>query len=178
MYPSGASGAWQGRVASGPNVSRYPGRGGESGMSVVGERSRMYVGGAWIGAASGKTMRVTSPASGEPWADLPDASREDVWKACDEAAKAFPKWAATPALERGKILRRVYELLTERRDELARLVTEENGKPFEEAKREVAFATGYFRWFAEEARRAYGEIVPPPVPGKRLWGMLEATGGG
>src|SRR5256712_13690476 len=112
MYPSGASGAWQGRVASGPNVSRYPGRGGESGMSVVGERSRMYVGGAWIGAASGKTMRVTNPATGEPLADLPDASRDDVGKACDEAAKAFPKWAATPALERGKILGRGDEPLT------------------------------------------------------------------
>jgi len=145
-------------------------------MSVVGERSRMYVGGAWIGAAGGKTMRVTNPATGEPLADLPDAGRDDVWKACDEAAKAFPKWAATPALERGKILRRVYELLTERRDELARLVTEENGKPFEEAKREVAFATGYFSWFAEEARRAYGEIVPPPVPGKRLWVMRQPIG--
>ena len=145
-------------------------------MSVVGERSRMYVGGAWIGATSGKTMRVTNPATGEPLADLPDAGRDDVWKACDEAAKAFPKWAATPALERGKILRRVYELLTERRDELARLVTEENGKPFEEAKREVAFATGYFSWFAEEARRAYGEIVPPPVPGKRLWVMRQPIG--
>ncbi|TMI72409.1 MAG: NAD-dependent succinate-semialdehyde dehydrogenase [Bacillati bacterium ANGP1] len=136
----------------------------------------MYVGGAWIGAAGGKTMRVTNPATGEPLADLPDAGRDDVWKACDEAAKAFPKWAATPALERGKILRRVYELLTERRDELARLVTEENGKPFEEAKREVAFATGYFSWFAEEARRAYGEIVPPPVPGKRLWVMRQPIG--
>src|SRR2546426_10305751 len=149
---------------------------GVSGMSVVGERSRMYVGGAWIGAAGGKTMRVTNPATGEPLADLPDASRDDVWKACDEAAKAFPKWAATPALERGKILRRVYELLTERRDELARLVTEENGKPFEEAKREVAFATGYFSWFGEEARRVYGEIVPPPVPGKRLWVMRQPMG--
>jgi len=145
-------------------------------MSIVGERSRMYVGGAWIGAANGKTMRVTNPATGEPLADLPDAGRDDVWKACDEAAKAFPKWAATPGLERGKILRRVYELLTERRDELARLVTEENGKPFEEAKREVAFATGYFSWFAEEARRVYGEIVPPPVPGKRLWVMRQPIG--
>src|SRR3989449_9216615 len=149
---------------------------GVSGMSVVGERSRMYVGGAWIGAAGGKTMRVTNPATGEPLADLPDAGRDDVWKACDEAAKAFPKWAATPAVGRGKILRRVYELLTERRDELARLVTEENGKPFEEAKREVAFATGYFSWFAEEARRVYGEIVPPPVPGKRLWVMRQPIG--
>ncbi len=145
-------------------------------MSVVGERSRMYVGGTWVDATGGKTMRVTNPATGEPLAELPDASRGDVWKACDEAARAFPKWAATPALERGKILRRIFDLMTERRDELAKLVTEENGKPFDEAKREVAFATGYFSWFAEEARRVYGELVPPPIPGKRLWVLHQPIG--
>jgi len=121
-------------------------------------------------------MRVCNPATGEQLADLPDASREDVWKACDEAARAFPLWAATPALERGKILRRIFDLMTERRDELAKLVTEENGKPFDEAKREVAFATGYFSWFAEEARRVYGELVPPPIPGKRLWVLRQPIG--
>ncbi len=145
-------------------------------MGVVAERSSMYVGGAWVGAAGGKTMRVTNPATGEPLADLPDAGRDDAWAAADAAAEAFPAWAATPALERGKILRRIYELMTDRRDALARLVTEENGKPVEEAKREVAFATGYFSWFGEEARRVYGEIVPPPVPGKRLWVIRQPIG--
>ena len=66
--------------------------------------------------------------------------------------------------------------MTEQRDDLARLVTEENGKPFDEARREVAFATGYFSWFAEEARRVYGEIVPPPVSGKRLWVLRQPLG--
>lgn len=145
-------------------------------MSVVAERSRMYVGGAWVSAASGEMMRVRNPATGEVIAELPDAGREDIWRAVDEAAKAFPRWAATPAIERGKILYRIFHLMTERRDDLARLVTEENGKPFEEAKREVAFATGYFSWFAEEARRVYGEIVPPPVPGKRLWVIKQPIG--
>src|SRR5881296_1722844 len=145
-------------------------------MSVVGERSQMYVGGAWVGAASGKTMRVTNPATGEALAELPDAGRDDAWKAVDEAAKAFAAWAATPGLERGKILRRIFELMTEQRDDLARLVTEENGKPFDEARREVAFATGHFSWFAEEARRVYGEIVPPPVSGKRLWVLRQPLG--
>ena len=145
-------------------------------MSVVGERSRMYVGGTWVASATGQTMRVTNPATGEALAELPDAGREDVWRAVDEAAKAFPKWAALPAMERGKILRRVYDLMTERRDDLAKLITEENGKPFEEARREVTFASGYFSWFAEEARRAYGEIVPPPVAGKRLWVVKQPIG--
>jgi succinate-semialdehyde dehydrogenase / glutarate-semialdehyde dehydrogenase len=145
-------------------------------MSVVRERSRMYVGGTWVDATGGKTMQVANPATGELLAELPDASRDDVWKACGEAARAFPKWAATPAIERGKILHRIFDLMTERRDELAKLVTEENGKPFEEAKREVAFATGYFSWFAEEARRVYGEVVPPPIPGKRLWVLHQPIG--
>jgi len=145
-------------------------------MSVVGERSRMYVGGAWVGAANGDTMLVKNPATGEVLAELPDAGEEDVRRAVDAAAGAFPRWSTIPALDRGKTLRRVSELMTERRDELARLVTLENGKPFEEAKREVAFATGYFSWFGEEARRVYGEIVPPPVAGKRLWILKQPIG--
>ncbi|MGQ0549984.1 MAG: NAD-dependent succinate-semialdehyde dehydrogenase [Armatimonadota bacterium] len=145
-------------------------------MSLVSERSRMYVGGHWVGAANGHMMRVTNPATGEVLAELPDAGRDDVSKAVDEAAKAFKTWAALPGLERGKILRRIFELMTERRDDLARLVTEENGKPFEEAKKEVTFATGYFSWFAEEARRVYGEIVPPPIAGKRLWVLKQPIG--
>ncbi len=145
-------------------------------MSLVVERARMYVGGAWVGAANDATVPVMNPATGEGLADVPDASREDVWQAIDAASKAFPAWSALPALERGKILRRIFELMTERRDDLARLVTQENGKPFEEAKREVAFATGYFSWFGEEARRVYGEIVPPPVPGKRLWVFKQPIG--
>lgn len=145
-------------------------------MSLVVERSRMYIGGAWVDAAAGVTMQVANPATGEMLASLPDAGREDVWHACDEAARAYRTWSALPALERGRLLRRVFELMTERRDDLARLVTLENGKPFEEAKREVAFATGYFSWFAEEARRVYGDIVPPPVPGKRLWVIKQPLG--
>jgi succinate-semialdehyde dehydrogenase/glutarate-semialdehyde dehydrogenase len=145
-------------------------------MSLALERARMYVGGTWIGAGSGETVSVMNPATGETVGDVPDASRDDVWKAIDAAAKAFLAWAALPGLERGKILRRIFELMTERRDDLARLVTQENGKPFEEAKREVGFATGYFSWFAEEARRVYGEIVPPPVTGKRLWVLRQPIG--
>ncbi len=145
-------------------------------MSTVGDQMHMYIGGEWVGAASGRMMGVTNPATGEVLADLPDAGREDVWRAIDEAARVFPKWAGSPAIERGRILRRVYDLMTERRDSLARLITQENGKPFEEAKREVAFATAYFSWFAEEARRVYGEIVPPPAPSKRLWVLKQPIG--
>jgi succinate-semialdehyde dehydrogenase/glutarate-semialdehyde dehydrogenase len=144
--------------------------------SPISERAKMYVGGAWIGATHDRAMAVRNPATGEVVAEVPDASREDVWRAIDQAAAAFPKWARTPAIERGRILRRIQDLMTERRETLASLVTQENGKPLEEAKREVAFATGYFSWFAEEARRVHGEIVSPPVEGKRLWVMKQPLG--
>jgi succinate-semialdehyde dehydrogenase/glutarate-semialdehyde dehydrogenase len=144
--------------------------------SPIGERAKMYVGGAWVGATNDRAMAVSNPATGEVLAHVPDASPEDVWRAIDQAATAFPKWAHTPAIERGRILRRIYDLMTERSASLARLVTQENGKPLEEAKREVAFATGYFSWFAEEARRVHGEIVSPPVVEKRLWVMKQPMG--
>jgi succinate-semialdehyde dehydrogenase/glutarate-semialdehyde dehydrogenase len=144
--------------------------------SPSGERAKMYVGGAWVGATNDRAMPVTNPATGEVLAHVPDASGEDVMHAIDQAANAFPKWARTPAIERGRILRRIHDLMTERRETLARLVTQENGKPLDEAKREVAFATGYFSWFAEEARRVHGEIVSPPVADKRLWVMKQPMG--
>src|SRR5207253_9942357 len=130
----------------------------------------------WVGGTNDRAMPVSNPATGEVLAHVPDASREDVWRAIDQAAAAFPKWAHAPAIERGRILRRIYDLMTERREILARLVTQANGKPIEAAKREVACATGYFSWFAEEARRVHGEIVSPPVAEKRLWVMKQPMG--
>src|SRR2546429_7616602 len=98
----------------------------------------MCGGGGGVGAGSGKTRRATNPATGEALAELPDAEQDDAWKAVDEAAKAFPAWAATPGLGRGKILRRIFERMTEQRDDLARLVTVEKGKTFYDARREGA----------------------------------------
>jgi succinate-semialdehyde dehydrogenase/glutarate-semialdehyde dehydrogenase len=137
---------------------------------------RLFIGGAWVEAAGGGWLAVRNPATGESVAEIPDGGPEDVRRAVDAAAEAFPHWAALPALERGRVLLRLRDLMTERRDDLARLVTQENGKPFEEAKREVTFATAYFGWFAEEARRVYGEIVPPPTPTKRLWVLRQPIG--
>jgi succinate-semialdehyde dehydrogenase/glutarate-semialdehyde dehydrogenase len=137
---------------------------------------RLLIGGSWVEAAGGGWMPVLNPATAEVVAEVPDGGPEDVVRAVDAAAEAFPAWAALPALERGRVLLRVRDLMTDRRDDLARLITQENGKPFEEARREVTFATAYFGWFAEEARRVYGEIVPPPVPHKRLWVLRQPIG--
>jgi len=101
---------------------------------------------------------------------------EEKRRAIKAADRAFPKWARTPAKERGEILRRTQNLMAERRDEIAKLVVLENGKPYEEAKGEVGFSMGYFGWFAEEARRTYGETVPSPFPNKRLWVLQQPVG--
>ena len=137
---------------------------------------KMYIDGAWEEASGGKTFAVRNPANGEVVGIIPDGGVEETRRAIEAADRAFPKWARTPAKERGEILRRTQNLMAERRDEIAKLVVLENGKPYEEAKGEVGFSMGYFGWFAEEARRTYGETVPSPFPNKRLWVLQQPVG--
>ena len=128
----------------------------------------LFIGGRWVDGQAG-TFEVLNPATSEPIAVVPNGGADQARAAVEAAANAFPTWAAMTALERGAILLRARDILTAKLDALARLVTEENGKPVAEARGEVSFAIQYLPWFAEEARRVYGEIVPPPVPHKRLW---------
>ncbi len=137
---------------------------------------KMYVDGAWEEASGGKTFAVRNPANGEVVGIIPDGGVEETRRAIEAADRVFPKWARTPAKERGEILRRTQNLMAEQRDEIAKLVVLENGKPYEEAKGEVGFSMGYFGWFAEEARRTYGETVPSPFPNKRLWVLQQPVG--
>ncbi len=137
---------------------------------------RMFIDGQWVEAYSGRTFTVSDPATGEVIGEVADGGAAETTRAVEAAERAFPAWAALPPKERGVILQRIQALMEARRDELARLVTRENGKPFEEAKREVAFALGYFGWFAEEARRTYGDLVPSPFRDKRLWVVHQPVG--
>ncbi len=136
----------------------------------------LFIDGRWIDGDGGYKFEVLNPATSEPVALVPDGGPDQARAAVDAAAKAFPRWAALTALERGKVLLRARDLLTERTEALARLITEENGKPLAEARGEVTFAIQYLAWFAEEARRVYGEIVPPPVGHKRLWVIHQPIG--
>ncbi len=140
------------------------------------EFRRMYIGGRWTDAAEGKRFQVINPATGEPVAEIADGGAADTRAAIEAARGAFKAWAGTPAKERGRILHRIQARLEERQEEIARLVVLENGKPLDEARREVGFALAYFGWFGEEARRAYGELVPSPFPGKRLWVLRQPLG--
>ena len=107
---------------------------------------------------------------------MPDGGPAEAHAAVEAAAGAFLGWSRLPGMERGQLLAHAHQLMMERGDDLARLVTQENGKPLEEARKEVAFAAGYFHWFAEEARRVYGAIVPAPSPQHRLWVLKQPLG--
>ncbi|MGK7905692.1 MAG: NAD-dependent succinate-semialdehyde dehydrogenase [Synechococcus sp.] len=137
---------------------------------------KLYVDGQWLDAEGGRTFEVRNPATGEPIAAVADAGGAETQQAIAAARNAFTAWAATPAKERGEQLKAVQSILQERVDDIAQLMVLENGKPLAEAKGEVGFSLGYFSWFAEEARRAYGKLVPSPFANKRLWVQSQPLG--
>src|SRR5207253_4792498 len=112
------------------------------------------------------TSAAINPADPSTCASIANGAKPEIERAVQAASAAFREWSALAPKDRGRILLGIQELMEERRDELARLVTLENGKPFEEAKKEVQFSLGYFGWFAEEARRMSGEWVASPQPSK------------
>lgn len=123
--------------------------------------SRAFVDGTWIDAPDGRVITVSNPADGATVGTVPSLDRASIAKAIDAAHAAFPAWAARPAKDRAAILRRWYELILENADDLAQILTAEQGKPLAEAKGEIVFNAGYLEWFAEEAKRVYGDLIPP-----------------
>lgn len=119
-----------------------------------------YINGAWVAADSGKTFPVFNPATGKTIAEVPDLGVAEIERAIAAAHQAFGPWAAKTALERADILRRWYDLMLTEKDELAALMTAEQGKPLAEARGEVIYGANFMRWFSEEARRSYGDIIP------------------
>ncbi|TVM31560.1 NAD-dependent succinate-semialdehyde dehydrogenase [Oceanidesulfovibrio marinus] len=131
-------------------------------------RNACLVGSEWIAADSGDTIKVDNPATGEIIGTVPKCGKAETARAIEAAAAAFAGWRARTAIQRADVILRWRDLIMEHQDELAELMTLEQGKPLPEARGEIAYGAGYLRWFAEEARRVYGEIVPPPVPGRTL----------
>ncbi|MFB8145612.1 NAD-dependent succinate-semialdehyde dehydrogenase [Microbacterium sp. NPDC056003] len=122
----------------------------------------LFIGGEWRSAEGGKTLKVYDPATGGVIREIASASANDAKAAMDAAADAFPAWAATPARERGEILRRAFDLLQERKEDFALLMTLEMGKPLAEARGEVAYGGEFVRWFSEEAPRIQGRYGANP----------------
>jgi succinate-semialdehyde dehydrogenase/glutarate-semialdehyde dehydrogenase len=140
------------------------------------EIRRMYIDGAWVLAEGGASFDVINPADRSVVARVANGAAPEIHRAVEAAHDAFREWSALAPKDRGRFLLAIQELMEARRDELARLITLENGKPFEEARKEVQFSLGYFGWFAEEARRMAGEWIPSPQPGKRYWVLHQPVG--
>ncbi len=136
----------------------------------------LFIGGEWRPAASGKTFPVEDPATGEPLCEVADGDGTDALAALDSAVNAQEAWAARPPRERGEILRRTYELLTERADDLALLMTLEMGKPIDDSRGEIGYAAEFFRWFSEEAPRIDGRYTIDPAGHGRLLVLRQAVG--
>ncbi|MEM5501134.1 NAD-dependent succinate-semialdehyde dehydrogenase [Ahrensia kielensis] len=139
-------------------------------------REENYINGAWLAADSEQTIAVNNPATGATIGTVPNCSTAETERAIDAAAEAFKTWRKTTALERANILLKMHDLVLENQEALAQLLTMEQGKPIAEARAEVGGSAAYLRWFAEEGRRVYGDLVPSPIASRRLMVMKEPVG--
>jgi len=139
-------------------------------------RTRAFVGGHWQDAAGGGTVPVTNPATGEALGTVPDCGATEARAAIEAAAAALPAWRARPARERATLLRKLHDLMLANQDDLARLMTAEQGKPLAEAKGEIAYAAAFLEWFGEEAKRVYGDVIPGHAKDRRIVVVKQPVG--
>jgi succinate-semialdehyde dehydrogenase / glutarate-semialdehyde dehydrogenase len=139
-------------------------------------RTQAYCNGAWVNADDETTLRVHNPATGEVLGTVPDMGVKETRRAIAAAAAAFPAWAARTAKERAQILRRWYELMTQHKEDLATIMTAEQGKPLAESQGEIGYAAAFIEWFAEEAKRLYGDVIPGHQPDKRILVLRQPIG--
>lgn len=139
-------------------------------------KTHAFINGQWIGADSGKTFPVTNPATGEIIAEVANCGSAETQRAIEAAAAALPAWRAKTAHQRGRLLRQWHDLIMAKADELGSLMTNEQGKPLAEARGEVRYGASFIEWFAEEGKRAYGDIIPAQQANQRLLVMKEPVG--
>ena len=139
-------------------------------------RQQAMINGRWRDASSKETLVVTNPANGQQLGSVPKMGAAETREAIDAAAGALPAWRALTAKERSAILRRWFELMMEHQDDLARLMTLEQGKPLAEAKGEISYAASFIEWFAEEGKRIYGDTIPGHQADKRLLVIKQPIG--
>src|ERR1700747_2341239 len=138
--------------------------------------TRAFVGGKWLDATSGATHQVLNPATREAVGTVPDMGASEARRAIETAAQAFPPWAAQQGGARAALLRRWYELIMANQEDLATLMTAEQGKPLAESKGEVAYAASFIEWFGEEGKRIYGDTIPAHASDKRIVVTKEPIG--
>ena len=139
-------------------------------------RTQAFIGGKWLDAESGATQAVINPATGEPLGTVPDMGAAETRSAIELARQAFPAWAALTAKERAAILRRWYDLLLANQEDLATLMTAEQGKPLAESRGEIAYGASFIEWFAEEGKRLYGDVIPGHQVDKRNLVLRQPVG--
>lgn len=139
-------------------------------------RSHGFIEGAWCDALDGSVIQVNNPASGRLLGTVPNLGGAETRRAIDAAARALPAWRAKTAAQRAALLRTWHDLLLANQEDLARLMTAEQGKPLAEARGEITYAASFIEWFAEEGKRVYGDIIPSPQADKRLLVLKEPIG--
>jgi succinate-semialdehyde dehydrogenase/glutarate-semialdehyde dehydrogenase len=139
-------------------------------------RQQAYIDGAWVDADSGETIEVTNPANDEVLGTVPKLGRDETRRAIEAADRAWPAWRAKTAKERAAILRTWFDLILENQDDLALLMTLEQGKPLAESKGEIAYGASFVEWFAEESKRVYGDIIPQAQQDKRIVVIKQPVG--
>ncbi len=139
-------------------------------------RSQAFIAGEWRGASGGATFDVRNPATGELLASVPQMGAAETRAAIEAAHAAWPAWKAQPAKERSRILRRWYDLMIENAEDLAQIMTAEQGKPLAESRGEIQYAASFLEWFSEEAKRVYGDTIPSTAADKRFLVVKEPVG--
>jgi succinate-semialdehyde dehydrogenase/glutarate-semialdehyde dehydrogenase len=127
-------------------------------------RDKAYIDGQWVGADSGKVFPVTNPADGSRIAEVPNQDVDETRRAIEAANAAWPGWRSRTAKDRAAILRRWYNLMIENKDDLAKIMTAEQGKPLAESVGEIMYGASFVEWFAEEGKRVYGDMIPTHMP--------------
>ncbi|TMI36824.1 MAG: aldehyde dehydrogenase family protein, partial [Betaproteobacteria bacterium] len=139
-------------------------------------REQCYIDGQWVSADAKKTLAVIDPASGQTLGTVPDMGAAETRRAIQAAERAWPAWRAKTAKERAFILRKWFDLMMASQDDLAQLLTAEQGKPLAEARGEIAYGASFIEWFAEEGKRAYGDTIPSPWTDKRVLVIKQPIG--
>ena len=139
-------------------------------------REQAFIAGTWTAADNGATVAITNPANGITLAQVPDMGAAETRRAIAAANAAWPAWRALTAKQRGAVLRKWFELIVANADDLALLMTSEQGKPLTEARGEALYAASFVEWFAEEAKRTYGDVIPGTVANQRLIVMKQPIG--
>jgi len=139
-------------------------------------KTRAFVDGQWIDADGGETFAVTNPATGEVIAEVAKCGGEETHRAIEAAEKSQIAWRQRTASERSVLMRRWFDLMMEHQEDLAQILTAEQGKPLFEARGEIAYGASYIEWFAEEAKRIYGDVIPPPANDRRIVVIKQPVG--